>query len=394
MTTVGVPFAFRRRLMARFASLLFLSSGAIGILTLPLRPPDVNVPATIVVATIALLMGAFALVAPWHRWPRAATLVLVPPAFALIAAGNVFAGSAVHAYGVFFVVAFVWIGVAHPRWTSVWFGPLAVVAYLVPLLYLPGSFWLGVGTGILTVGVSVVVGELLARGAEVLEKAEAALRDERQRFLSLTSHELRTPITIARGHLDMLKRAPSPSMVETTVEVVEDELTRMNRIITDLTAIARMEDPGYLHLEPTDLDDVINTVAAKARPLLGNRLRVVEAPRPAEASVDAQRITQALLNLLSNAARHETSSDDPVELRVRKEPQWWRLEVANHGGGLPPGEEEALFEPLRTGPSTAAGEGLGLAIVRAISKAHGGSASVDNRPGKGATFWIRLPRAR
>lgn len=383
--------AFRRRLMGRFAGVLFFASGLLGIVTLPLSPPDRNVPAIVSIALIAVVIGALAWSAPWHRWPRPATLWLVPPAFALIALANALGGSALYSYGVFFVITFVWIGVAHPPWTSVWMAPLAAVAFVLPLLYLPGDLLVGLGAGVLTIGVSVIVGELLGRGARALTNADEALRNEHDRFMSAISHELRTPITIARGHLDLVKDSPGSKAVRDAVEVVEDELDRMGRIVMDMTMLVRMEDPGFLRPEPIDLDDLVNTVAFKARPLLGDRLRVIEAPRPASATADPQRLTQALLNLLKNAATHP-ASDESVELRLFKESEWWRLEVADHGGGLPRGQEESLFEPLHTGPSSSAGEGLGLAIVRAISKAHGGTADVDNRPGEGATFWIRLPR--
>ncbi len=391
MTNEWQSVAFRHRLMGRFAALLFLASGLLGIVTLPLSPPDRNLAAIVLIALVAIFIGALAWSAPWQRWHRSATLGLVPAAFALIALANAFGGSALYTYGVFFVLTFVWIGVAHPPWTSVWIAPLAAVAFVLPLLSLPGAVSVGLGAGVLTIGVSVVVGELLARGVRAHTSAEEALRNDRDRFLSAVSHELRTPITIARGHLDVVKRVPDSEAVRGAVEVVEDELDRMGRIVTDLTMLVRMEDPAYLRPQPVDLDDLINSVAAKARPLLGDRLRVIEAPRPAETTADAQRLTQALLNLLSNAATHPAANES-VELRLFEESDWWRFEVANHGGGLPPGQEESLFEPLRTGPSSAPGEGMGLAIVRAISKAHGGTADVDNRPGEGATFWIRVPR--
>jgi signal transduction histidine kinase len=112
----------------------------------------------------------------------------------------------------------------------------------------------------------------------------------------------------------------------------------------------------------------------------------------AEATVraDPQRMTQALLNLLQNAATH-ARGDGPVRLRVHAEPVGWRFEVADGGGGLPPGEEQFVFEPFRTGSSPTGRTGLGLSIVRGIARAHGGESGVINRPGRGATFWIRIP---
>ena len=81
-----------------------------------------------------------------------------------------------------------------------------------------------------------------------------------------------------------------------------------------------------------------------------------------------------------------------MRLRVRAEPAWWRFEVADEGGGLPPGEEQFVFEPFRTASPRTGRTGLGLSIVRGIARAHGGESGVVNRPGHGATFWIRIPR--
>ena len=96
------------------------------------------------------------------------------------------------------------------------------------------------------------------------------------------------------------------------------------------------------------------------------------------------------MNLLQNAADH-TDGDEPVRFGVRAEPSSWRFEVADQGGGVPPGDEQAVFEPFSTG-SRKGGMGLGLSIVRGIAQAHGGQCGLANRPGHGAAFWIRIPR--
>jgi signal transduction histidine kinase len=97
------------------------------------------------------------------------------------------------------------------------------------------------------------------------------------------------------------------------------------------------------------------------------------------------------MNLLDNAAVHGRG-DAPVELRLLEEDHHWRFEVSDHGGGLPPGQEDRLFGPFSRGRAESPGSGLGLAIVRRIAEGHEGEAGVENRPGDGATFWIRLPR--
>jgi PAS domain S-box-containing protein len=241
----------------------------------------------------------------------------------------------------------------------------------------------------------------LKRAEETLRTALDRERDAADRlraldrmkdtFLSSASHELKTPITICRGHLEVLSAEPDPQELHQTVDVVVDELSRMGRIVEDITTLVRAEDPQFLRPEPIPLDRLIPEVAAKAGPLLGHRLRVESPPKGSLVNADRHRLTQALLNLLDNAARH-TPGDTVVMFRLVEEAAALRFEVEDTGGGLPAGEEETLFQPFQRADPTVPGTGLGLAIVRGIAAAHDGTAGVDNRPGTGATFWVRLPR--
>ncbi len=210
------------------------------LLTLPIATPaDLNRVGSVAVSIVAIAAGIFAWVAPWGRWHRLATLTLVPVAFALIALGNVYGGSNSYNYGVFFVVAFVWIGLVHRPWTSSIMAPLAAVAYILPLLYLPGNVPEGVGSAALTIPVCVLVGESLSWIGGRLHRTEEALDYERglaeglqtldkmkNTFLSAVSHELRTPITICRGHLEVLNLSRDPEQVQRTLSLVVDELGR------------------------------------------------------------------------------------------------------------------------------------------------------------------------
>jgi len=237
---------------------------------------------------------------------------------------------------------------------------------------------------------SDAVGQLTTTLNAMLDRLERAFLRER-RFLSEASHELRTPITVCRANLEVLAADPGGSDAAATITLVVDELERMTRIVEDMTTLARMEHPTFLRPEPVDLAVLINGVAAKAQPLLGDRLRTGPVPEGATIEADPQRLTQALLNLLENARTHGTG-DGVVRIGLREAADFWRVEVTDNGGGLPPGREEELFEPFRRGTSRRSGTGLGLAIVRAIAVAHGGAAGVDNHPFEGATFWIALPR--
>ncbi len=231
-----------------------------------------------------------------------------------------------------------------------------------------------------------VVGEAFNR---MLDRLQASLERER-RFLREISHELRTPITICRGHLEVLGTRPSEQELAETIAVVVDELDRMARLVDDLTTLARAEDPEFLKPREVPVGAFLADVASKALPLLDGRLRVVPPQEDGLLWADPHRLTQALLNLLQNAAVH-TPPGTPVELRAVRSAQGWRFEVRDEGPGLPPGVEEAVFRPFyRANPCTP-GSGLGLTIVQAIAKAHGGRAGVDSQAGQGATFWIELP---
>ena len=375
----------------------------LGLATIPLPAPGSNPTAIAAVYAVALASGIAIWFAPWERWPRRASLAIVPPAFALIAVGNVFGGADLHTYGVFFVVAFVWIGMAHPPRTAAAMAPLAAAAYILPLFFLPGSIGAGVSSAAITIPVCVLVGEGIGWGVRRLERIELALARERDRaeqlreldemkdkFLSAVSHELRTPITICRGHLEVLEEGADEREVRTVKAMCVDELDLLGRLVEDLTTLAWADDRALLQLESLPLDSFLHSMTAKAQAILGDRVRVVSGVGGVTLRADPQRLTQALVNLLQNAADH-AKGDGPVCFRVQAGPSSWRFEVADDGGGLPPGDEQAVFDPFSTG-SSRGGTGLGLSIVRGIARAHGGESGVINRPGRGVTFWIRIPR--
>src|SRR5437773_1404577 len=393
----------RRRLVGRLAALFFAGAGVLGLVTLPLPAPGLEVAATAAVNAAALALGIAIWFAPWDRWPRRASLALVPPAFALIAMGNVFSGADLYTYGVFFVVAFVWVGLAHPPRTSATLAPLAAAAYILPLFFLPGSLRSGLTSAAITIPVCVLVGEGIGWGVGRLEQIELALARERDRaeqlreldemkdrFLSAVSHELRTPITICRGHLEVLEDRADEREVRAVKAMCVSELALLGRLVEDLTTLAWADDGAFLKVESLPLDSFLHSMTAKAEAILGDRVRVVSGVGGATLRAEPQRLTQALVNLLQNAADH-AKGEGPVCLRVHAGPSSWRFEVADDGGGLPPGDEQVVFEPFSTG-SARGGTGLGLSIVRGIARAHGGEAGVLNRPGHGLTFWIRIPR--
>lgn len=393
-----------RLLHGRLAAVFFAGSAVVVLLTLPLPVKGLNVGVMALLAVAAFVVGVVAWLMPWERWSRQASLLLLIPAFALISLANMYGLDGLQPYGVFFVIAFVWLGMAHPPRTSVAVAPLAAVAYVLPLLRLHDAVSVRAYSAALTIPLCVLVGEGVAWTAAKLEWMELAWqrgRDQIERlreldemkdnFLSTVSHELRNPITVCRGHLEVLQDGASEQEVRTAKETVLTELDLMTRLVEDLTTLARADDRSQLRMESVPLDRFMASIVKQGEPILGRRLQAGSGVEGATLHADPQRLSQALLNLLRNAAQHARGGG-PVRFQVVAEPACWRFEVADEGGGLPGGSEQAVFEPFRTVAPATGGTGLGLSIVRGIARAHGGEAGVVNRPGRGATFWIQVPR--
>jgi len=223
----------------------------------------------------------------------------------------------------------------------------------------------------------------------MLDRLEAAFSTQRA-FVNDASHELRTPITIVRGHLELM--GDDPDERTATIELVMDELDRMNRIVDDLLLLARADRDDFLQMEAVDLADLAHDVRAKVGALADREWRLV-APEPALIRADRQRLTQAVMNLAQNAVQH-TVEGEAIEIGVETVGSWARLWVTDTGPGVPAADTERIFERFARAAGArrrSEGAGLGLSIVRAIAEAHGGRAKLDSRPGAGATFSLLIP---
>jgi two-component system OmpR family sensor kinase len=223
---------------------------------------------------------------------------------------------------------------------------------------------------------------------EMVDRLEDAFASQKA-FISDAGHELRTPITIIRGHLDVM--GDDPDERRETLELVADELDRMGRLVNDLLLLAKASRPDFLQPETIDLDDVTRELFAKASALAERdwRLAGVGSGR---ILADRQRLTQALMNLSQNAVTH-THEGDAVELGSEVRNGTVRLWVKDTGPGVPEEEQARIFERFVRLGSAPAGEGagLGLAITRAVAEAHGGRVEVDSRAGEGARFTLVIP---
>lgn len=233
------------------------------------------------------------------------------------------------------------------------------------------------------------IAELARSFNAMVDRLELAF-DTQRRFLSDAGHELRTPITIIGGHLEML--GDDPDERADTMAIVDDELHRMARMVDDLLLLARSETPDFLHREPLDLGPFLSDLFAKAS-ALGDREWMLQAEATGVILADGQRLTQAVLNLARNAALH-TESAGLITLGSGREDGWVRIWVQDNGTGIAPDDHERIFERFARGGDrrrSPDGAGLGLAIVLAIIEAHGGEIELSSALGVGSRFTLLLP---
>jgi two-component system OmpR family sensor kinase len=230
----------------------------------------------------------------------------------------------------------------------------------------------------------------------MLERLEEAARHQRE-FLAAVSHELRTPLTIARGHIETLAAAAKqgPEAVAEATAVAQRELLRMTRLIDDLMALARSRTEDLVRPQVIDLRELFRELGLRLTGLDVGDVTMHEPP-PTPFVADAERLAQALLNLVVNAHIHNPPGTR-IEVGSVLEHGQLRLSVRDDGRGIDPSIVERAFEPFTKGGDTGA-QGLGLAVVRAVAEAHGGGVELDTGPrGTTVTIWIpavtRVPAA-
>lgn len=232
------------------------------------------------------------------------------------------------------------------------------------------------------------IAELSMTFNDMLQRLQSAF-DQQQRFLNDVGHELRTPITIIQGHLDLM--GADPDEQQDTIELVHDELQRMNRLVQDLMLLAKSEQPNFLQLATASAAQLTEEMYAKARGL-ADRTWHLDAMATGIIVIDRQRVTQAVMNLVQNATKH-TQPGDVIALGsaiVTNTVHFW---VRDTGSGILPSEQSRIFERFAraSNAGTSDGAGLGLSIVQAIAQAHGGHVELVSAPGVGSTFTLILP---
>jgi two-component system OmpR family sensor kinase len=223
-----------------------------------------------------------------------------------------------------------------------------------------------------------------------------ATEERLRQFLADASHELRTPLTSIRGYAELFRRGAGerPEDLATVMRAIEDEAARMSRLVEDLLLLARLDDARPLERSPVALDDLVERAIEAARAAEPDRLIQFEfAERPLEVEGDAGRLRQVIDNLLANVRRH-TPTDASAYVSLRSAGDQVVLTVEDTGLGIAAADRELVFGRFArpdAARSEQGGAGLGLAIVRSIVTAHGGTIGIRSAHPHGAIFEVRLP---
>jgi signal transduction histidine kinase len=232
------------------------------------------------------------------------------------------------------------------------------------------------------------VSELAQTMNDMLDRLDEAL-DSQRRLLSDVGHELKTPITIVRGYVEVMDPA-DPADVRETQELAVDELDRMGRLVQDLAGAASLHGPSPVQPRAVDTVDLLRQIARKAEGIAGADVAIGPVA-DVVAVVDAERITQAMLQLAQNAVTHGGGRLVMGCRTVQDDVEFW---VRDYGPGVADGAKTEVFDRFHRGEDAAgrSGSGLGLNIAKVIATAHGGTARVVDADGGGAVFVIRVPR--
>ena len=290
------------------------------------------------------------------------------------------------------------VGWASPAWLLLGLLSLAGLAALLTfarrdsMIFCP--VWLGL---ILASGLGLVWhgdrARSAAAGSDRAGEETGQLLANQRTFLQDAAHQLKTPITIALGHAELLAAELAGHREQQDVYVMVGELTRLKSLSERLLLIAASQDPEFLCLAPVALDSFLVEALRRWQPTARRvwatgRLDAVTVP------ADHERLGLALDALLENAVQH-TGAGDTIRLSVRQDDdaKSARLVVEDSGEGIVPAEIDHIFERFRTGPARGGprGTGLGLTLVRAVARGHGGEVQVRSTPGAGSSFELVLP---
>jgi signal transduction histidine kinase len=234
---------------------------------------------------------------------------------------------------------------------------------------------------------------MLLTARDITEERRLALI--RAEIVSIIGHDLRSPLTVVIGYLDLLTRPMPEEQRLKAIETARRNAGRMSDLLEDLLTATKAEELlAPSELVPTRLAELAEEVVSSMAPTHAERELLLEAECEPVVLGEEKRLRQVLVNLVTNAYKYSPETD-PVLVRIRCEHDEALLEVVDHGPGIPEDDREHVFERFARLANTEGrpGLGLGLYIVSIIAHNHGGDARVQETPGGGATFVVRLPLA-
>ncbi len=231
--------------------------------------------------------------------------------------------------------------------------------------------------------------------------SEDAAQRLRSYFLANISHEFRTPLSALKASVELLLEGINTFTADETLQLARSihfSVTSLQTLVDNLLESVSIEAGRFkIRRRATDLAALVDEAGTLMKPLLERRSQTLVTHLPSHlprANVDPVRLTQVLVNLLSNASKYGPT-DEPIDLTAELETDHnLKVSVSDHGSGIPAEDKHSLFHRfvrLDDRDNTQYGVGLGLAVVKTIVESHGGSVGVDERPGGGTTFWFTIP---
>lgn len=379
-------------------------------------------------AAAALSAALLALALLWPTYPRVATLGIPLGYIALATLLRDAAGGSTSGFGGLFLLPVLWLALTAGRRELAAALTAMGVAQAVPLAVLggnlyPASGWRG--AFVLTT-VAAITGLMVQRLSEETRRRTALLQEQKEsitrvsaqlaaqnerlleldrlkdEFVATASHELRTPLTSLSGYLEMSldpAEGPLSPARESYLKIVQRNADRLAVLVDQLLFLARADShPLDLDPQPVDLCEILDEAGETARPAASAKnieLVVTGEPLP-ETIADRSQLLRVVDNLVANAVKF-TPEGGTVRLAARRDGDAAVVEVADTGPGIPPAEQQDLFNRFYRGSSAIAkaipGSGLGLAISQVIAEAHGSTIQLESTAGAGSTFRLALPLA-
>lgn len=369
------------------AAWLFVLSGVLAFAAIPSEPHHVGLLTMIGVADLVTAIGARLL--PWDRWDQVLTALLMLPAFGVLGLSTWTFGGFAAGTGPFFVLCFAWLGLHHRPWVIITNAVPATAAYLAPLIAVDSSPRV-LSSAVVLIPVAVGIGLVIEGQVRHLRaERDRAARAEawRSALLATVAHDIRSPLTSVHGTLMLLDKVdelPAERRKSLTQGALR-QTGRLTRLATGLLDLERVEQ-DKLRLDRRWVS--VAAIAEDSASLVAKDSDVAVLADPAlRVYADQERLEQVLVNLVANAVRH---GQPPIHVTAESVGHTVRIAVRDHGPGVPPQRQAALFDRFGGDSDHPDSVGLGMWIVRLMVEAHGGTVGYEPAD-PGARFTVSLP---